>query len=132
MDFNTKIQPLIEDVGRIIPGTFLKSTEYKRWLVEHQLDEVWSQILNQVKSSRNFFAIGYERNALTDDEFSKVKSKLTDILGYDKKEQRKYDVSSNSNLIYQLTKLNELAAEGRITSDEFTKGKANLIERFGE
>lgn len=74
----------------------------------------------------------YERNALTDDEFSKVKSKLTDILGYDKKEQRKYDVSSNSNIIYQLRRLNELAAEGRITSDEFTKGKANLIERFGE
>ena len=63
MDFNTKIQPLIEDVGRIIPGTFLKSTEYKRWLVEHQLDEVWSQILNQVKSSRNFFAIGYDHDA---------------------------------------------------------------------
>lgn len=60
---NTKIQPLIEDVGRIIPGTFLKSTEYKRWLVEHDLDGVWSQILNEVKSSRSFFAIGYDHDA---------------------------------------------------------------------
>ncbi len=66
------------------------------------------------------------------DEYARADSMLADILGYDKKEQRKYDVSSNSNLIYQLRRLNELAAEGRITSDEFTKGKANLIERFGE
>ena len=62
-EINTKIQPLIEDVGRIIPGTFLKSTDYKRWLVEHQLDGVWSQILNQVKSSRSFFAVGYDHDA---------------------------------------------------------------------
>ena len=62
-DINTKIQPLIEDIGRIIPGTFLKSTEYKRWLVEHQLDRAWSQILSQVKSSRAFFAVGYDHDA---------------------------------------------------------------------
>lgn len=62
-DINTKIQPLIEDVGRIIPGTFLKSTEYKRWLVEHNLDGVWSQIFNEVKSSRSFFAMGYDHDA---------------------------------------------------------------------
>lgn len=60
---NTKIQPLIEDVGRIIPGTFLKSTEFKRWLVEHQLDDVWSRILNEVKSNRSFFAVGYDHDA---------------------------------------------------------------------
>lgn len=60
---NTKIQPLIEDVGRIVPGVFLKSTEYKRWLVEHELDEVWAQILHQVDSNRNFFAMGYDREA---------------------------------------------------------------------
>lgn len=63
-DINTKIQPLIEDIGRIIPGTFLKSTEYKRWLVEHQLDRAWSQILSQVKSSRAFFAVGYDHDAV--------------------------------------------------------------------
>ena len=60
---NTKIQPLIEDVGRIIPGAFLKSTEYKRWLVEHELDEVWSQIFNHIKSNRSFFAMGYDHDA---------------------------------------------------------------------
>lgn len=60
---NTKIQPLIEDVGRIIPGAFLKSTEYKRWLVEHELDKVWSQIFNHIKSNRSFFAMGYDHDA---------------------------------------------------------------------
>lgn len=60
---NTKIQPLIEDVGCIIPGVFLKSTEYKRWLVEHELDEVWSQIFNHIKSNRSFFAMGYDHDA---------------------------------------------------------------------
>ena len=60
---NTKIQPLIEDVGRIVPGVFLKSTEYKRWLVERDLDNVWSQIYSQVESNRNFFAMGFDHEA---------------------------------------------------------------------
>ena len=60
---NTKIQPLIEDVGRIVPGVFLKSTEYKRWLVERDLDKVWSQIYSQVESNRNFFAMGFDHEA---------------------------------------------------------------------
>ena len=60
---NTKIQPLIEDVGRIVPGTFLKSTEYKRWLVERNLDKVWAQIYSKVESNRNYFAMGYDHEA---------------------------------------------------------------------
>ena len=60
---NTKIQPLIEDVGRIVPGVFLKSTEYKRWLVERDLDNVWAQIYSQVESNRHFFAMGFDHEA---------------------------------------------------------------------
>ena len=63
MSINTKIQPLIEDVGRIVPGTFLKSTDYKRWLVERDLDDVWAQIYGQVKANRNYFAMGYDHEA---------------------------------------------------------------------
>lgn len=61
--FNTKIQPLIEDVKRIIPGTYLKSTGYKRWLVERNLDEIWAQIYRQVKSNRNYIAMGLDHEA---------------------------------------------------------------------
>lgn len=60
---NTKIQPLIEDLGRIVLGTFLKSTEYKRWLVERDLDKVWAQIYSKVESNRNYFAMGYDHEA---------------------------------------------------------------------
>ena len=41
MNLNTKLQPLIEDLGRVISGDFLTSTEYKRWMVERDLDELW-------------------------------------------------------------------------------------------
>ena len=60
---NTKIQPLIEDIGRIVPSVFLKSTEYKRWLVERDLDNVWAQIYSQVESNRNFYAMGFDHEA---------------------------------------------------------------------
>lgn len=60
---NTKIQPLIEDVRRVVPGVFLKSTEYKRWLVERNLDDVWAQIFEQVKANRHFFAVGFDNEA---------------------------------------------------------------------
>lgn len=60
---NTKIQPLIEDVRRIVPGVFLKSTEYKRWLVERNLDVAWAQIFEQVKANRSFFAVGFDNDA---------------------------------------------------------------------
>lgn len=60
---NTKIEPLIEDVKRIIPGTYLKSTGYKRWLVERNLDEIWAQIYRQVKSNRNYIAMGFDHEA---------------------------------------------------------------------
>lgn len=60
---NTKIQPLVEDLGRIVPGTFLTSTEYKRWLVEQGLDEIWSQCVDYVEKNRNFFMVGYDHAA---------------------------------------------------------------------
>lgn len=63
MNINTKIQPLVEDLRHILPGVFLKSTDYKRWLVEKNLDNVWAQFLQYVNSNRNFFAFGYDHEA---------------------------------------------------------------------
>ena len=60
---NTKIQPLLEDLGRIVPGEFLTSTQYKRWLVERNLDEVWSQCLSYVRDNRNYFMVGFDHDA---------------------------------------------------------------------
>lgn len=46
-----------------MPDVFLKSTEFKRWLVERNLDDVWAQIYSQVESNRNFFAMGFDHEA---------------------------------------------------------------------
>lgn len=60
---NTKIQPLLEDLGRLVPGEFLKSTECKRWMVERNLDEVWNQCVRFAGQSRSFFMVGYDHDA---------------------------------------------------------------------
>lgn len=60
---NTRIQPLLEDLGRIIHGEFLMSTDYKRWLVEHHLDEPWSRCVSHVKSTRNYVILGFDHDA---------------------------------------------------------------------
>lgn len=79
----------MEDVGHILPSEFLKSTEYKRWLVERNLDEVWSQCYHYVKSNRNFFAVGYDHEAADSKDalnyllnmvFEQRKDKLPDFL----------------------------------------------------
>lgn len=59
---NTKIQPLIEDLGRIVPGEFLTTTEFKRWLVEHNLDEAWSLCLKRVKENRRYVVLGFNHD----------------------------------------------------------------------
>lgn len=59
----TKIQPLIEDLGRIVQGEFLTSTHYKRWLVEKNIDNEWSQYIGIVRENRSFVMIGYDHDA---------------------------------------------------------------------
>ena len=63
LTLNTKIQPLMEDLGRILPGEFLTSTQFKRWVVERNLDEVWSQSLSYVKDKRNYVVVGFDHDA---------------------------------------------------------------------
>lgn len=60
---NTKIQPLLEDLVRMLPGKFLKSTEIKRWMVERNLDEVWSNCISYARKSRSFFIAGFDHDA---------------------------------------------------------------------
>lgn len=66
---DTKIEPLREDLGRIIEESFLLSTPFKRWLVSMKLDNAWGQYLLVAKKDNNAFFIGsdeYEAgNALT-------------------------------------------------------------------
>lgn len=52
IEINTKIEPLREDLGRIIPPSFLLSTPYKRWLVSSKLDEVWKECIQIAENRR--------------------------------------------------------------------------------
>lgn len=63
MNLNTKLQPLIEDLGRVLSGDFLTSTEYKRWMVERDLDELWGNCLQYVRDNRNYFMVGFNHDA---------------------------------------------------------------------
>ncbi len=69
---NTQIEPLREDLGRIITGSFLTSTSYKRWIVSKRKDEInklWEQCLLVAKRDNLVIGFGsdeYEaNNALT-------------------------------------------------------------------
>lgn len=52
IEINTKIEPLREDLGRIITPSFLLSTPYKRWLVSSKLDEVWKECIQIAENRR--------------------------------------------------------------------------------
>lgn len=52
IEINTKIEPLREDLGRIITSSFLLSTPYKRWLVSSKLDEVWKECIQIAENRR--------------------------------------------------------------------------------
>lgn len=60
---NTKIQPLVDDLRRILPGEFLASTAFKRWMVEKKLDENWNEFVSIVRQNRNVVVIGYDHDA---------------------------------------------------------------------
>lgn len=66
---DTKIEPLREDLRRIIEDSFLLSISFKRWIISVKLDKMWEQCLSKAKQENRFFGIGsdeYEAgNALT-------------------------------------------------------------------
>lgn len=49
IEINTKIEPLREDLVKIIKPSFLLSTPYKRWLVSRKLDNLWKQYVLDAK-----------------------------------------------------------------------------------
>lgn len=54
----SNIAPLIEDLHSIVPSSYLISTDFKRWLVQVGLNEAWTQRLQYVERSNNFYIMG--------------------------------------------------------------------------
>lgn len=50
----SKIEPLIEDIKALQIGDYLKSTEFKRYLVQENFDESWRNAYNQAKDERRY------------------------------------------------------------------------------
>lgn len=128
---STKIQPLIEDLGRIIPGEFLTTTQYKRWLVERRLDEAWLQFVSQVRDNRRYFVTGYNHDAgdakealgnvigaIFEQQREMLPAFLTELLSYYAEDQSKYiDVSEIEK---------DLLAAG------YTKEEITVLEEISE
>ena len=57
-----KIEPLISDLKSLKMGDFLKSIDYKRYLVQVGLEESWRNAFNYVKQNRGYFAVDLDHD----------------------------------------------------------------------
>ena len=57
-----KIEPLISDLKSLKMGDFLKSIDYKRYLVKVGLEESWRNAFNYVKQNRGYFAVDLDHD----------------------------------------------------------------------
>lgn len=53
-----KIEPLREDIKKIVPNKFLTSTSFKRWIVSNGLQDVWGQCLDYAESEKSLYIMG--------------------------------------------------------------------------
>lgn len=53
-----KIEPLREDIKKIVPNKFLTSTSFKRWIVANGLQDVWGQCLDYAESEKSLYIMG--------------------------------------------------------------------------
>lgn len=53
-----KIEPLREDIRKIVPNSFLTSTSYKRWIVANDLQDVWGQCLDYAERKQTIYIMG--------------------------------------------------------------------------
>lgn len=52
------IAPLREDLASIVPGSFLISTEFKRWLVQEKLNTEWDRLIKFAKNHNSLYVMG--------------------------------------------------------------------------
>lgn len=57
MKYNTQISPLIDDLKKLSLREYLKSSTYKRFLIENQIDNIWEQFYDFAKSENMVFAL---------------------------------------------------------------------------
>ncbi len=53
-----KIEPLREDIRKIVPDSFLASTSFKRWIVANDLQDIWGQYLHYAEKEQSIYIMG--------------------------------------------------------------------------
>lgn len=142
---NTQIEPLREDLGCIITGDFLVSTEFKRWIVLKKIDKLWEQYLLTAKRDNRIFGLysdQYEAsNALTlllNSLFENSKETLVlflnDLLHFYHDETKKYIDVSNLRLDMKAAGIDEILIKqlDNIGKDETAKEEVNPVALTGE
>ena len=70
---NIKIEPLREDLAKILDAKFLTSTAFKRWLVEFDFAEIWDNCISIAKDNISYVTImGPPTKMYAHDAFSLV------------------------------------------------------------
>ena len=142
---NTKIEPLREDLGRIITGDFLVSTAFKRWIVSIKLDKLWEQCLLEAQRNNGLFGFGsdeYEAsNALTlllntlfENNTEALVLYLNNLLHFYQDETKKYIDVSNIRLDMKAAGIDETLIKqlDNIGKDETAKEEVNPVALTGE
>lgn len=142
---NTKIEPLREDLGRIITGDFLVSTAFKRWIVSIKLDKLWEQCLLEAQRNNGLFGFGsdeYEAsNALTlllntlfENNTEELVLFLNNLLHFYQDETKKYIDVSNIRLDMKAAGIDETLIKqlDDIGKDETAKEEVNPVALTGE
>ncbi len=57
-----KLEPLVNDLKNLSLGDFLKSNDYKRYIVKVGLEESWRNAFNHVKQNRGYFAVDLDHD----------------------------------------------------------------------
>lgn len=142
---NTQIEPLREDLGRIITGDFLVSTEFKRWIVLKKLNKLWEQYLLAAKRDNLVIGFGsdeYEAsnaltlllNALFENSKEVLVLFLNDLLHFYHDETKKYIDVSNLRLDMEAAGIEETLIKqlNNIGKDETATEEVNPVALTGE
>ena len=142
---NTQIEPLREDLGRIITGDFLVSTEFKRWIVLKKLNKLWEQYLLAAKRDNLVIGFGSDEyegsnaltlllNALFENSKEVLVLFLNDLLHFYHDETKKYIDVSNLRLDMEAAGIEETLIKqlNNIGKDETATEEVNPVALTGE
>lgn len=129
---NTTIAPLREDLERLVPDSFLTTTEYKRWLVANNLQELWAKCLDYSQAHQSSIVLGYQASIEAGDAMTLLLNHLYDtqrdyippfianlLLCYNRNDDKELDVTNlKSDLLIAGFKEEQFSGLATIVDDD--------------